>query len=29
LMAFLGEVVQEGLANLGDFHGVNYRIGTN
>jgi hypothetical protein len=28
LMAFLGEVVQVRLANLGDFHANNYRIGT-
>ena len=28
LVAILGEVVQVRLANLGDFHGNNYRIGT-
>jgi len=28
LMAFLGKVIQVCLANLGDFHENNYRIGT-
>jgi hypothetical protein len=28
LMAILGKEIQVSLANLGDFHGGNYRIGT-
>jgi hypothetical protein len=27
-MAFLGKEIQVSLANLGDFHANNYRIGT-
>jgi len=29
LMTFAGEEIQVGLANLGDFHVKNYRIGPN